>query len=217
MSHTTRLRRPLHALLTYPYTWAVLTMIPATHLLFAWWFQPSALMQGCTLTLDAAGLILWGLFALRSDAFRQHYHRQPDALTESQMRQRLAACPASFAQPVRQCLELVAHMGAEFPTLASHHELEAVQQNLARVVHAYHTLHVRAQRFGTPEQRAAMTALLRTQEASMAATLHSLQTLGGHLTLLSAHTAPESTALRALHDLNQGLQAVLQELHDAST
>lgn len=213
MPHATRFRHLGRSLATYLYTWYALAVIAAAHLAFAWWFQPSALWQSLALGLDMAGLLLWCVLTLRSDAFRQHYQRRPDAPTDQEVQRLLAACPPALAQPVQQCLELSIQIAAEFTALASRRELEALQQNLAQLVQAYHTLHRRAHRFGTPAQQATMAAMLRTQEASVASTLHSLQTLGGHLTLLSAQATPERDARQALHALNQGLEAVLQEFY----
>ena len=87
--------------------------------------------------------------------------------------------------------------------------------NIAHLVYAHRTLHLRAQRFGTPEQKASMVAMLQKHIASAENALKTLQAFSGNLTLLSASVATDERATQELHFMNQGLQAVLQEFNDA--
>ncbi|MBM3222781.1 MAG: hypothetical protein FJZ47_03115 [Candidatus Tectomicrobia bacterium] len=146
---------------------------------------------------------------------RLRYNRTPDEPTDWQTRQVLAACPPDFAGPAEQCLALLQHITQEFTETASQRELDVLRQNLASLASAHRTLHLRSQRFGTPAQQAAMATMLRTQVASVHTTLQSLQAFSGNLTLLAARVDTDTRATQELHFLNQGLQAVLQEFHDA--
>ena len=93
--------------------------------------------------------------------------------------------------------------------------IEEQLYNITHLAHAHRTLHLRAQRFGTPEQKAAMAAMLHKHIVSAATTLKTLQAFSGNLTLLSASVATDERATQELHFMNQGLQEVLQEFNDA--
>ena len=69
----------------YPYTWAVLALILVTHLSFSWWFQPAPAMQRLAVGLDLAALLLWGMLALRSAAWRAWHNRLPYDTTPRQV------------------------------------------------------------------------------------------------------------------------------------
>jgi hypothetical protein len=194
----------------YPYTWAVLALILVTHLSFSWWFQPAPAMQRL-----AVGLDLFALLAVRSEAWRAWHNRMPYETTPRQVQKVLADCPSAFAIPARQCLELARHISQEFTEAATRHELDVLITNIARLAHAHHTLHLRAQHFGTPEQKAIMAAMLQKHILSAENTLQTLQTFSGNLTLLSASVATDERATQELHFMNQGLQEVLREFNDA--
>ena len=142
---------------------------------------------------------------------------QPHAYetTPRQVQKVLADCPPVFAISARQCLELVRHISQEFTEVATRHELDALITNIARLAHAHRTLHLRAQRFGTPEQKATMAAMLQKHITSAENTLKTLQAFSGNLTLLSASVATDERATQELHFMHQGLQEVLQECNDA--
>ena len=215
MQPLARFLRPCRTLVLYPYTWAVLALILVTHLSFSWWFQPAPAMQRLAVGLDLLALLLWGMLALRSEAWRAWHNRMPYETTPRQVQKVLADCPPAFAIPARQCLELARHIFQEFTEAATRHELDALITNIARLAHAHHTLHLRAQRFGTPEQKAAMVAMLNKHVLSAENTLKTLQAFSGNLTLLSASVATDERATQELHFVNQGLQEVLQEFDDA--
>jgi hypothetical protein len=199
----------------YPYTWAVLALILVTHLSFSWWFQPAPAMQRLAVGLDLFALLLWGILAVRSEAWRARHNRRPYETTPRQVQKVLADCPPAFAIPARQCLELAQRISQEFAEAATRHELDALITNMARLAQAHHTLHLRAQRFGTPEQKAAMAAMLQNHILSAENTLKTLQAFSGNLTLLSASVVTDERAIQELHFMNQGLQEVLQECNDA--
>jgi hypothetical protein len=199
----------------YPYTWAVLALILVTYLSFSWWFQPAPAMQRLAVGLDLLALLVWGMLALRSEAWRAWYNRIPYETTPRQVQKVLADCPLAFAIPARQCFELARHILQEFTDAAIRHELGALISNIARLAQAHHTLHLRAQRFGTPEQKTTMTAMLSKHVLSAENTLKTLQAFSGNLTLLSASVATDERATQELHFVNQGLQEVLQEFDDA--
>ncbi len=200
MQRLARFFRPCRTLVLYPYTWAVLVLILVTHLSFSWWFQPAPAMQRLAVGLDIFAGLLWGILAVRSEAWRAWHNRMP---YETAPRQ------------VQKVLELAQHICQEFTEDTSRHELDALITNMARLAHAHHTLHLRAQRFGTPEQKVAMAAMLQKHILSAANTLQTLQAFSGNLTLLSASVATDERATQELHFMNQGLQEVLQEFHDA--
>jgi hypothetical protein len=202
-------------LVLYPYTWAVLALILVTHLSFSWWFQPAPVMQRLAVGLDMFALLLWGILALRSEAWHAWHNRMPYETTPRQVQKVLVDCPPAFAIPARQCLELAQHISQEFTEAATRYELDALITNMAHLAHAHHTLHMRAQRFGTPEQKATMAAMLQKHIASAENTLKTLQAFSGNLTLLSASVATDERATQELHFMNQGLQEVLQEFNDA--
>jgi hypothetical protein len=206
---------PCRTLVLYPYTWAVLALILVTHLSFSWWFEPAPAMQRLAAGLDMVALLLWGLLALRSEAWRAWHNRMPYETTSRQAQKVLADCPPAFAIPARQCLELARHISREFAEAATRHELDALITNIASLAHAHHTLHLRAQRFGTPEQKASMAAMLQKHILSAENTLKTLQAFSGNLTLLSASVATDERTTQELHFMNQGLQEVLQEFNDA--
>ena len=81
--------------------------------------------------------------------------------------------------------------------------------NIAHLAHAHRTLHLRAQHFGTPEQKASMASMIHKHVVSVENTLQTLPAFSGNLTLLSARVATDERALQELHFLNQGLQEVL--------
>lgn len=139
----------------------------------------------------------------------------PYATTTRQVQKLLAECPPAFAIPARRGLALVQHISQEFTETASRHELDALRSNIAHLAYAHRTLHLRAQRFGTPEQKAAMARMLQKHIVSVENTLQTLQSFSGNLTLLSASVATDEHAIQELHFLNQGLQEVLQEFNDA--
>jgi hypothetical protein len=200
-------------LMRYPLTWLVLVLVALTHGSFSWWFQPAAAMQWLALGIDAGAVLLWGGLAGRSAAFQAwHTHLLYDT-TMRQAQDLLAACPEAFALPAHQCLALLQQIGQEFTEAASQQELATLIRNVAQLAQAHHTLHLRAQRFGTPEQKSAMTAMLQRHIVSITDTLTTLQAFSGNLTLLSANVAADQGALQELHFLNEGLQAVLQEFH----
>src|SRR5919108_4799434 len=105
-----RLRRPCQTLLLYPYTWAVLALILVTHLGFSWWFQPAPAMQRLAVGLDLLAVLLWGILAVRSEAWSAWYNRMPYETTPRQVQKVLEGCPPAFAVPARQCLELARHI-----------------------------------------------------------------------------------------------------------
>jgi len=210
-----RFLRPCRTLVLYPYTWAVLALILVTHLSFSWWFQPAPAMQRLAAGLDICAVLLWGILAVRSEAWRAWHNRMPYETTPRQVQKVLADCPPAFAVPARQCLELARHISQEFTEAATRHELDTLITNMARLAQAHHTLHLRAQRFGTPEQKAAMTAMLKKHILSAENTLKTLQAFSGNLTLLSASVATDERATQELYFMNQGLQEVLQEFNDA--
>ncbi len=199
----------------YPYTWAALVLILVTHLSFSGWFQPGPAMQRLAVVLDTFAVLLWSVLALQSEAFRAFHNRMPYATTPRQVQKVLADCPPAFALPARQCLELAQHIYQEFAETAARHELDALMSNIAHLAYAHRTLHLRAQRFGTPEQKAFMAAMLQKHIASAENALKTLQAFGGNLTLLSASVATDERATQELHFMNQGLQEVLQEFNDA--
>ena len=202
-------------LLYYPLSWFVLGFVVLTHLAFAWWFQPTPAMQRLTLGLDACALALWGRLVWRSEAFRQLSNRVWYEASTRQARRIVAACPAAFATPAGQCLDLVTQIYQEFAETGSRRELDTLIDNIAQLAQAHRTLHVRTQRFGTPEQKAHMAGLLQKHIVSVDATLQTLQAFSGNLTLLSASTAADERATQELHFINQGLHDVLQEFSDA--
>ena len=165
--------------------------------------------------LDLLALLLWGVLALRSEAWRAWHNRTPYETAPRQLQKVLADCPPAFAIPVRQCFELARHISQEFTEAATRHELDALITNIARLAHVHHTLHLRTQRFGTPEQKASMVAMLNKYVLSAENTLKTLQAFSGNLTLLSASVATDERATQELHFVNQGLQEVLQEFDDA--
>jgi hypothetical protein len=201
----------LNSLLQYPYTWVILALILVTHLSFSWWFQPAPAMQSLAVGLDTFAVLLWSVLALQSEAFRAFHNRMPSATTPRQVQKVLADCPRAFALPARQCLELAQHIYQEFAETAARHELDALMSNIAHLADAHRTLHLRAKRFGTPEQKASMATMLQKHIASAENTLKTLQAFSGNLTLLSASVATDERATQELHFMNQGLQAVLQE------
>ena len=207
--------RPCRTLALYPYTWVVLALILGTHLSFSWWFQPATAMQRLAVGLDMFAVLLWGVLALQSEAFRAFHNRLPYATTPRQVQKVLADCPPAFARPARQCLELAQHIYQEFAETAARHELDALMSNIAHLAYAHRTLHLRAQRFGTPEQKASMATMLQKHIASAENALQTLQAFSGNLTLLSASVATDERATQELHFMNQGLQEVLQEFNDA--
>ena len=215
MQPLTRFLRSCRTLVLYPYTWAVLALILVTHLSFSCCFQPAPAMQRLVVGLDLLALLLWGMLALRSEAWRAWHNRMPYETTPRQLQKVLVDCPPAFAMPARQCLALAQHIAQEFTEAATRHELDALITNIARLAHAHHTLHLRAQRFGTPEQKAAMAAMLNKHVLSAENTLKTLQAFSGNLTLLSASVATDERATQELHFVNQGLQEVLQEFDDA--
>jgi hypothetical protein len=172
-------------------------------------------MQRLAVGLDLAALLLWGMLALRSAAWRAWHNRLPYETTPRQVQKVLADCPPAFAIPARQCLELARHIFQEFTEAAMRHELDALTTNITRLAQAHHTLYLRAQRFGTSEQKAAMAAMLDKHVLSAENTLKTLQAFSGNLTLLSASVATDERATQELHFVNQGLQEVLQEFDDA--
>jgi hypothetical protein len=210
-----RFLRPCKILVLYPYTWAVLALILGTHLSFSWWFQPAPAMQSLAVGLDTFAVFLWGMLALRSEAWRALYNRMPYETTPRQVQKVLADCPPAFAIPARQCLALAQHISQEFTEAATRHELDTLITNMARLAHAHHTLHLRAQHFGTPEQKVSMATMLQKHILSAENTLQTLQAFSGNLTLLSASVATDERATQELHFMNQGLQEVLQEFNDA--
>src|SRR5262245_54911635 len=210
-----RLLRPCKTLMLYPYTWATLALILATHLSFSWWFQPTPVMQRLAVGLDMLALLLWSILALQSEAWRALHHCMPYETTPRRVQKVLADCPPAFAIPARQCLELARHISQEFTEATSRHELDALISNMAHLAQAHRTLHLRAQRFGTPEQKASMATMLNKQILSAENTLKTLQAFSGNLTLLSASVATDERATQELHFVNQGLQEVLQECNDA--
>jgi hypothetical protein len=215
LQRLTRFFTPCRTLGLYPYTWAVLALILVTHLSFSWWFQPAPAMQRLAVGLDICALLLWSILAVRSEAWRAWHHRMPYETAPRQVQKVLADCPPAFAIPARQCLELARHISQEFTEAATRHELDALITNIARLARAHHTLHLRAQHFGTPEQKAAMAAMLQKHILSAENTLQTLQAFSGNLTLLSASVATDERATQELHFMNQGLQEVLQEFNDA--
>jgi hypothetical protein len=172
-------------------------------------------MQRLAVGLDLFALLLWGILAVRSTAWRARHNRMPYETTPRQIQKVLADCPPAFAIPTRQCLELARHISQEFTETATRHELDALITNMALLAHVHYTLHLRAQRFGTPEQKAAMAAMLQKHILSAENTLQTLQAFSGNLTLLSASVATDERASQELHFMNQGLQEVLQEFNDA--
>jgi hypothetical protein len=172
-------------------------------------------MHRLAVGLDLFALLLWGILAVRSAAWCAWPNRMAYETTPRQVQKVLADCPPAFAIPARQCLELARHISQEFPETATRHELDALITNMARLAHVHHTLHLRAQRFGTPEQKASMAAMLQKHTLSAENTLQTLQAFSGHLTLLSASIATDERASQELHCMNQGLQEVLQEFNDA--
>jgi len=210
-----RFLRPCRSLVLYPYTWAVFALILGTHLSFSWWFQPAPAMQRLAVGLDLLALLLWSILAVRSEAWRAWHNRMPYETTPRQVQKVLADCPPTFAIPARQCLELAWHISQEFTEAATRHELDTLITNMARLAQAHRTLHLRAQRFGTPEQKTSMAAMLHKHILSAENTLKTLQAFSGNLTLLSASVATDERATQELHFMNQGLQEVLQEFNDA--
>ena len=71
-------------------------------------------------------VVLWGMLALRSEAWRALYNRMPYETTPRQAQKVLAECPPAFAIPARQCLELAQHISQEFTEDTSRHELDAL-------------------------------------------------------------------------------------------
>jgi hypothetical protein len=172
-------------------------------------------MQRLAVGLDLLALLRWGMLALRSEAWHAWHNRMTYETTPRQLQKVLANCPPAFAIPVRQCCALARHISREFTEAATRHELNALITNIARLAQAHHTLHWRAQRFGTPEQKASMMAMLNKHVLSAENTLKTLQAFSGNLTLLSARVATDERATQELHFVNQGLQEVLQEFDDA--
>jgi hypothetical protein len=99
MQPLARLLRPCRALVLYPYTWAVLALILVTHLSFSLWFQPATAMQRLALGFDLLALLLWGVLALRSEAWRSWHNRMPYETTPRQVQKVLTGCPPAFAIP----------------------------------------------------------------------------------------------------------------------
>lgn len=202
-------------LLSYPLTWLVFGLIAVTHVSFSWWFEPAPAIQALASALDAVAVLLWGLLARRSEALRALSSDLAHAMTAGHVQDTLADCPVAFAAPARQCLDLVQHISREFTEAASRRELAALLTNIAQLARAHRTLHLRAQRFGTPEQRASMAAMLQRHIVSVEHTLQTLQAFSGNLTLLAASVDTGVPATQELHFINQGLHEVLQEFYDA--
>ena len=80
-----RFFRPCRTLVLYPYTCAVLALILVTHLSFSWWFQPAPAMQRLAVGLDLFALLLWGILAVRSEAWRAWHNRMPYETTPRQV------------------------------------------------------------------------------------------------------------------------------------
>ena len=171
MQRLARFLRPCRTLVLYPYTWAVLALILVTHLSFSWWFQPAPAMQRLAVGLDIFAGLLWGILAVRSEAWRAWHNRMPYESTPRQVQKVLADCPPAFAIPAQQCLELAQHISQEFTEAASRHELDALMSNIAHLAHAHRTLHLRAQHFGTPEQKASMVSMIHKHVVSVENTL----------------------------------------------
>lgn len=206
---------PFKVFLRYPFTWIVGILIVATHAGFAWWFQPSWLMHGMALAIDVGMALVWLVLAMRSEALATLSQRMPYTALSRQVQQALQDCPPAFATPATTCLALAHNIRHEFADTIYRHELDALLANLASLAENHRQLALRAQQFGTPQQRQTMRALLARQTASVEQTLQTLQTLSGHLTLLSANIGHDENSLQTLQFLNQGLQEVIQELHDA--
>ncbi len=172
-------------------------------------------MQSLAAVMDTFAVLLWGVLALQSEAWHTWHNRMPYDTTTRQVQKMLAECPPAFATPARQCLELARHISQEFTETASRHELDSLMTNITHLPPPHRTLHLRAQRFGTPEQKASMATMLHKHIVSVENTLQTLQAFSGNLTLLSASVATDERAIQELHFLNQGLQEVLQEFNDA--
>jgi hypothetical protein len=156
-----RFVRPAKTLILYPWTWVVLLLILVTHLSFAWWLQPTPVMQGLAVGMDAFAVLLWGVLALQSEAWGALYSRMPYEATARQVQKLLAECSAAFAIPARRCFELAQCIFQECTETASRHELDALMSNIAHLAHAHRTLHLRVQHLGTPEQKASMASMLQ--------------------------------------------------------
>src|SRR5437867_8470310 len=96
-----RFLRPCRTLVLYPYSWVVLALILVTHLSFSWWFQPAPAMQRLAAGLDTLAVLLWGVLALQSEAWRALHNRVPYEPTTRQVQKLLADCPPAFALPAR--------------------------------------------------------------------------------------------------------------------
>ncbi|MGE3535802.1 MAG: hypothetical protein AB7N91_00030 [Candidatus Tectimicrobiota bacterium] len=215
MTWRARLIRWCTSLLGYPLSWLIVVLISATHLAFAWWFQPGLLLHALASLLDAGALVLWGALVWEAPDFRQRVTRWSAVAPTRQARRLVAACPEAFAAPASQCLDLVEHIYQEFAETESRRALDTLTHTLAELAQAHATLHSRAQRFGTQAQKTHMASMLQKHLTSVRTTLQTLQAFSGNLTLLSASSAADERATQELHFINQGLQDVLQEFYDA--
>lgn len=198
--------------LTYPLTWLVLAIIIASHVLFSLWFSPSLIMHGAALGVDAAGLIIWFIIALKSKQFQSKLNRMPYEDKEKNARKILRECPPAFRTPALESLDLIAKINADFQSSQYEEDLALMTVNLLNLAKNHQQLYKRYQHFGTTEQKASMKTLLEKQIGSMNSTLKTLKTFGGNLTLLDAGSdQPVSDELKFI---NQGLKEVIQEFEN---
>jgi len=213
-------RRPFSFLATFlvssPFAWLGLVVVAVFHGLYAWWFHPSALMQGAAVLVDLVSLGIGVTLALTSPGFRKFVNRTPLEEKKSELKKLLAGCTERFRELALQCMTLIGTVGREFSDQRYGSELADLVSNLVRLAGSNTELHHRWKAFGTPGQKAAMERHLEAQARSLETMQASLKELAGNLSLIDATSDQSAASTEGLRDINRGLEELMKEWSNES-
>ncbi|MBN1524111.1 MAG: hypothetical protein JW904_06510 [Spirochaetales bacterium] len=205
-------RKPLKLLFTYPPTWMAVAAIFTVHILYTILFTPSLIWTIAAAVLDVAGFGLWGYLSFKSKAFQDHFNRMPYEDRNREILELLRSCPDTFRKPAEECISLLARINKEFPDQTYSAELGMMMANLRELSENHKILHERFLQFGNQEQKKRMESILAGQLEALKATLATLKTFSGNLTLLAVNEEQTQVATDELKYINQGLKEVIEEL-----
>jgi hypothetical protein len=204
--------RPFVSFFSYPLTWLAFGILVLLHLLFMLLFQPTLLWSLLAVALDLAGLVLWFVFAFKSESFRRHLNRMPYENRAKDVLAIINACEPNFKKPALESMELIQRINKEFSDRTYSSELALMVSNIQELALNYQKLSERALHFGNAEQKKRMNSIMTGQRTAVNNTLNTLRTFGGNLTLIAANEEQSQTITEELKDLNEGLKEVIEEL-----
>ncbi len=196
--------------LRYPPTIAAALLLLACNIFYFLYFAPAFLFSAGAAVLDLALGLAWLVMGLRSKGFAASVSRMPYETGTRELSSLLGDCTPDFKASTLQCTGLVDRIRKDFPGNDFEDELGLFVSRLRELAAENARLFSRSKSYGTRDQQARLSALVKDQESAIRTQLESLRSFSGNLSLIEAGTTVSASS-EDLKYINAGMEELLKE------